>query len=316
MSRILRTSLALGIAATALAVAANAQVIRPSTPHAAFNFIPFGGSGQVCTQHQVFDATLWAGGPKQISALGFAANNSLNGQQYDSDITIKMGYTTKVPGQNPPVGLDSVLTNNPSGPMTQVFSARVSQVLVATGTEDFSFILRFDTPFCYDPALGNLLIELQSTWVSGADLSVSRTSGSAESSRAYNSTRFGNAASPTTATRMAFYEDACSVGCPSDFTAVKSGACPTANMISWTGAPANSVVRVLYTMNNGGGGNIPSGPCAGKQLCIGLGGITLAPNRFNSPGGSGATPNFVAPCGLNIQLITEVTCKTSNKVTL
>ncbi len=105
-------------------------------------------------------------------------------------------------------------------------------------------------------------------------------------------------------------------GCPSDFTATKSGSCPGSNMVSWTGAPANSVVRVLYTTNNGSGGNIPNGPCAGTRLCIGLGGITLHTQRFNSPGGSGNTPNFAAPCGLNIQLITENTCKTSNKVTL
>ncbi len=105
-------------------------------------------------------------------------------------------------------------------------------------------------------------------------------------------------------------------GCPSDFTATKSGSCPSSNMVSWTGAPSNSVVRVLYTTNNGSGGNIPSGPCAGKQLCIGLGGITLHAQRFNSPSGSGNTPNFTAPCGLNIQLITETSCKTSNKVTL
>ncbi len=109
---------------------------------------------------------------------------------------------------------------------------------------------------------------------------------------------------------------ATSSGCPSDFTATKSGTCPTASQIAWTGAPANSTVRVLYTTNNGGGGNIPSGPCAGTRLCIGLGGITLHAQRFNSPGGSGNTPNFAAPCGLNIQLITEGTCKTSNKVTL
>ncbi len=105
-------------------------------------------------------------------------------------------------------------------------------------------------------------------------------------------------------------------GCPSDFTATKSGTCPSASQVSWSGAPNNSVVRVLYTTNNGGGGNIPSGPCAGTRLCIGLGGITLHAQRFNSPGGSGNTPNFAAPCGLNIQLITETTCKTSNKVTL
>ena len=106
-------------------------------------------------------------------------------------------------------------------------------------------------------------------------------------------------------------------GCPSDFTATKSGTCPGPWQLTWSGAPANSTVRVLYTSNNGGGGNIPGGnPCAGTRLCIGLAGVTLHPQSFNSPGGSGSTPNFAAPCNLNIQLITQTSCKTSNKVTL
>jgi len=106
-------------------------------------------------------------------------------------------------------------------------------------------------------------------------------------------------------------------GCPSDFTATKSGSCPTASKITWSGAPANSVVRVIYTQSNGSGGTIPNNsPCAGKQICIGLAGVTLHPQTFNSPSGSGSTPNFAAPCGLNIQLITQTSCKTSNKVTL
>ena len=107
-------------------------------------------------------------------------------------------------------------------------------------------------------------------------------------------------------------------GCPSDFTATKSGTCPTASKITWTGAPANSTVRVIYTSNNGSGGTIPPGnACAGKQICIGLAGVTLHGQslRSNAQGG-GSTPNFAAPCGLNIQLITQGSCKTSNKVTL
>jgi len=107
-------------------------------------------------------------------------------------------------------------------------------------------------------------------------------------------------------------------GCPSDFTATKSGTCPGPWQLTWSGAPANSTVRVLYTTNNGGGGNIPGGnPCAGTRLCIGLAGVTLHPRSLtSSPGGSGSTPNFAAPCNLNIQLITQTSCKTSNKVTL
>jgi len=106
-------------------------------------------------------------------------------------------------------------------------------------------------------------------------------------------------------------------GCPSDFTATLSGTCPNASQITLSGAPANPVVRVIFTSNNGSGGTIPGGnPCAGKGICIGLAGVTLHSASFNSPGGSGSTPNFAAPCGLNIQLITQTSCKTSNAVTL
>ena len=107
-------------------------------------------------------------------------------------------------------------------------------------------------------------------------------------------------------------------GCPSDFTATKSGTCPTASKITWTGAPGGSTVRIIYTSNNGNGGTIPPGnACAGKQICIGLAGITLHNQSLRSDAnGGGSTPNFAAPCGLNIQLITQGSCKTSNKVTL
>lgn len=248
----------MGIAAVAIASAANAQVRRPSGAHTFFNFIPFGGT-QVCTQHQVFDATLWSG-PMEISALGFSANNGLNGQQYDSDIIIKLGYTAKIPGQSPPTGLDSDLKQNPSGAMTEVFNARVSQVLSGSGPEDFQFILRFHTPWCYDPSQGNLLVEIFSSFVSGADLRVSRTNGSAESSLAYNSTRFGNAASPTTATRMDFYEEACSTG-PS---LRLSGACPGRVTVAWAGATPSRPMGILFAASTGNF-VIPGGVCAGTQ---------------------------------------------------
>lgn len=107
-------------------------------------------------------------------------------------------------------------------------------------------------------------------------------------------------------------------GCPSDFTATKGGSCPGGNSLTWSGAPANSSVRVVYTSNGGSGGTIPpNSPCPGTTLCIGLAGVTLHPQVLHSNGsGSGSIPNFSAPCGLHLQLITQSSCKTSNAVTL
>lgn len=107
-------------------------------------------------------------------------------------------------------------------------------------------------------------------------------------------------------------------GCPSDFTATKGGSCPGSNSLTWSGAPANSAVRVIYTTNNGSGGTIPpNSPCPGTTVCIGLGGVTLHPQVLHSNGsGNGSIPNFSAPCGMHLQLITQSTCKTSNRVDL
>lgn len=310
MVRISRTGLAVGIAAVLVASVANAQVRRPSTAHAAYNFIPFGGASQICTQHQVFDASLWSG-PMEISALAFAVNPALNGQQYDSDIAIRLGYTNKIPGQNPPVGLDADLSQNPSGPMTEVFNARVSEALVGSGPEDFSFIIRFTSTWCYDPSQGNLLVEIFSGWVSGADLSVSRSAGSAESSRAYNSTRFGNAASPTTATRMDFYEEPCSTG-P---TVRLVGECPGVVGLFWAGAQPNQQMAIVFGYNPGGC-IIPGGPCAGTQLGLACNGLRVVHTGTTGPNGSGEVRGEMPACGCGRYLQMVVAdgspCSTSN----
>lgn len=309
MKKSVSTGLAVGIAAVALASVANAQVRRPSGDHLFFNFIPFGGSGQVCTQHQVFDASLWSG-PMEISALGFSANPALNGQQYESDIVIKLGYTNKIPGQSPPTGLDSDLTQNPNGAMTEVFNARVSETIVGTGSEDFSFILRFHTPWCYDPSQGNLLVEIFSGFVSGADLSVSRTAGSAESSRAYNSTRFGNAASPTTATRMDFYEGPCQT----DPTIETVGDCPGVVGVFWSNCPPNQDMAIVFAYDLGSF-TVPGGVCGGTELGV-TRGVRVVFTGNTGPNGSGETRGEVPECGcgryLQMVIADGTPCTTTN----
>lgn len=105
-------------------------------------------------------------------------------------------------------------------------------------------------------------------------------------------------------------------GACSDFAITQGGSCPGPMTISWTGAPVGATKRIIYTANNGSGGVIPPGnPCAGTTICIGLAGVTLHPNSL--PGtATGTSPNFNAPCGLNLQLITQGGCDVSNAIRL
>lgn len=195
----------------ALPFAAFAEVF-PTTPHAAFNFIPF-GSGPNATMHQVFDANLFAsriGGQPfaRIDSIGFAPNNGLAGQTLNTPLQINLGYTNATPGQSPPAGLDIPVMGgggapNASGAMSTFFNdPAFSYTVVAGGTNNFEMVIT-GTPFVYDPSLGNLLVEIVASGPASV-FSVSRTAGGSESSRAYNTTVFTPGASPTTATRMDF----------------------------------------------------------------------------------------------------------------
>lgn len=104
--------------------------------------------------------------------------------------------------------------------------------------------------------------------------------------------------------------------CPYDFTATLGGNCPSSNTLSWTGAPANSTVRVLYTRNDGWSGTFWN-TCPGKRLCVGLAGVIIHEGAYRSDGnGAGSIPSFTALCGLHLQLITQSSCKTSNRIDL
>ncbi len=301
MSWISRTGLVAGIVATPSAPAAYDQVRRPSAGHAAQNFIPFhGASGQNCTMHQVFDPTLWSG-LLEVSALGFGPWDGNNGQAYEGDIIIRLGYASKVPGQSPAVGLDSVLANNPSGLMSEVFNGRVSAVVDYQGTEVFSHIIRIDTPWRCDPAQGNLLVEIASTWVSGADLAVSRSSGSAESSRAYHSTRFGNSASLTTATRADLYEEACSGGGPTLRISVDG---PGRVTVARADATPSRPMGIALA-NSTGSDVLRGGVFGGAQLGLNNSGPQLVYSGNTGANGSGQTSNNAGTgaCGRFLQMV-------------
>jgi hypothetical protein len=198
-----------------LAAGAAADVF-PTSPHAAFNFIPFGSGSATagpCVQHQVIASSLFAaasgGQPVTITSIGFAPNNALANQTHDlGSTTIRLGYTTRVGGAASPTGLSIPSPSgggepNAAGAMSLFYDNPThTYTVIAGGTANFEMALA-GTPFVYDPAQGNLLVEIVSANLN-TTFSVSRSAGSVESSRAYTGGRFAAAESPTTATRMDF----------------------------------------------------------------------------------------------------------------
>jgi hypothetical protein len=193
----------------ASATMASAQVF-PSQAHVTGNFIPF-GQNQTATHHQVFASSLFSsatgGLPAHIHSIGFAPTA---GGTYNGNITLRLGYTNAIPGQSAAAGGLNIPTAGGGGGPNAVgamhtFYSNPDYTLTITAPSPANFS-EFKLPgsWIYNPAQGNLLVEIVSIAGPTLDLAVSRTSGSAESSRAYTSTRFTPAASPTTALRMEF----------------------------------------------------------------------------------------------------------------
>lgn len=200
------------IAATALAAGSQA-IVFPTGPHAFFNVIPFGaGSANgTPTMHQVFDSSLFlnagGGGPSIIKAIGFAPG--ANGSFSLGQVTINLGYTNAIPGVFSSGGGLVIPTQggggNNVGAMTQFYNNPATAFnIVAFSSTNFGEMVFNGTPFVYNPANGNLLVEIIVPDPNNITLAVSRAAGSAESSRAWSGMRFADAESPGTATRMDF----------------------------------------------------------------------------------------------------------------
>lgn len=214
------------LSATVAMAAASQAIVFPTGPHAAFNFIPFGSgvAGSTPTMHQVFASSLFGGAPVFINSIGFAPQ--LNGAISLGQVTINIGYTNAIPGQSSAGGGLVIPTQggggNNVGAMTQFYSNPATAFnIVAAGTANFSEMVFVGTPFVYDPAVANLLVEIVIPDPANTTVAVSRAAGSAESSRAFAGTAFGTAESPGTATRMDF--DFRPVPEPGTFVALGSG---------------------------------------------------------------------------------------------
>jgi hypothetical protein len=217
-----------GVLIAAGSAVAQFNEVFPSAPHAANNFIPFGigttaAPIENCTQHQVFLSTLFTNvagqTPVTIEKISFAPG--VNGT-YFGNIVVRLGYTSAIPGVSSAGGGLAVPTPggggtpNASGAMHDFFSD-ANYTLVTTNQSNANFQMELvGAPFTYDPAVGNLLVEIVSIadrGMGGIDLTASRHGLSTESSRAYSSLRFGSTESFSNGTRMRFTFSPASGGC-------------------------------------------------------------------------------------------------------
>jgi hypothetical protein len=200
-----RTARRAAVLALSFAPLAGAEVF-PTLNHSAYNVIPF---GMAATHHQVFASSLFsdatAGRPAHITAIALAPGVAA---PYGANITVRLGYTSAAPGVAASAGgLQAPVAGgggapNASGPMTD-FYANPTYQATFTAVSPSNFQMSFEgTPFDYDPALGNLLVEFVVTSPSPTTLNVSRAVGGPQSSRAYRTAN--PVADPTSALRMLF----------------------------------------------------------------------------------------------------------------
>ena len=178
-----RTIAVIGIVATLVSgtTVAEAATINPLGPHVTFNAAPFDAVGRY---QQVFDASLFSS-PLLITSMAFSPSKA----SYAADLTFSLGLTAA----NSSVGLDTTLDNNIFGSLTTVLSGPASFSGMATGPETFSMVFNFTTPFLFDPTAGqNLLLDIVLTSAPNQNFGVSRMAGGFGSSRAFDSSRFGN----------------------------------------------------------------------------------------------------------------------------
>jgi hypothetical protein len=161
--------------------------------HDAYNSVPF--VSQSGRYQLLYGAALFPG-PRLITALAFSPQSD---GVVSGNIQVRLAHT--------PVAIDEQTTalddNVPNG-IAVVFDAPNFSQSVAGGSESFSLGFPLDTPFLYDPAFGNLVVDMlvsetpNSFFVSSAAFTSSDLG-----ARALNSSALGDAAD-TRSTRVRF----------------------------------------------------------------------------------------------------------------
>jgi hypothetical protein len=175
-------SLWVAAALHAAAAFANGPLVIPG-PETGVNSVPFVyGSGRY---QFLYGSALFPPGPNLLTAMAFSpvADGTLSGW-----IQIRLGTTEIAVDQ-----LTSDLASNAGDGIVQVFEDTTFVQAFTGGSEGFSLSIPFETPFVYDPADGNLLVDFAMDSLSGGLFFVSYAGATDDlASRAGSSSELGD----------------------------------------------------------------------------------------------------------------------------
>lgn len=170
-----------GIAAILLALclggAAQAQTVVIGTNNGQPNAFPFGTSGYVGEYQQVYTSSAFSG-PVLLTDVAFKTAAGFSGDSATENLTIKLSTTSQ-----PVNGLSTNYAANIGPDVQTVFNGTKSFTAQSNNTFDLDFGL---TPFTYDPANGNLLLDVFVNSSTAPGIGFVATTGSADTSRVFN----------------------------------------------------------------------------------------------------------------------------------
>lgn len=175
-----RAILTLFVVSTAGTPSVADVITLPTVPASGSNSIPFGTGSADGRYQQVYSSGSFSG-PIRIEALAFEPNGISGPVQYSANVQIRLGTTSA--GVN---GLSSLLNDNVTNGLTTVFND--SDFLQTLGP-GFSLVFDFaSNPFLYDPADGNLLLDvlISDKTTNTGTFGFSRVAFNTESSRAFS----------------------------------------------------------------------------------------------------------------------------------
>jgi hypothetical protein len=117
------------------------------------NVFPFGFPAYIGEYQQVYSHTALGSSPFTITSLGFETEPSSAGNSTSEDVQVSLSTTSATPTT---LSADYAANRGPDNQV--VFSGVLS--FTALGNGSFDFVINLTSPFTYNPANGNLLLDV------------------------------------------------------------------------------------------------------------------------------------------------------------